>query len=773
MAMESNSGETKGYIKAKLNRSIYHNPDEKFSIAKVYIIETNETIDEKEMVVKGHFLPLEEDQEYIFYGKIERHVKFGEQYNVFTYTKELPKTEDSLIKYLSSDIFYGIGKKTAKKMVETLGENAIDKILKDEEVLASIPGFPKNKIHEFTQMLRENQGFERVVLALAEYGIGLQLAQKIYEQFKEQTLKLLEENPFQFVFEVEGFGFRRADDIAKKLGIPSDHPSRIQAGCIHVLNRQSQFGHVFETFTIVIDEVRKLLNEYEQTITNEVAEQKIQELAEARLLIVEDDRVYLPTLYFAEEGLCSQLKRIADVPLTVEFSQAEILKILGKIEEEEAISYGSEQYDAIEMALNSKVMILTGGPGTGKTTVIKGIIRAYEQLNPQKTDPSTKEDESSSFILAAPTGRAAKRMAEATSMKAQTIHRLLGWSGNEEFEFNQNRQLKGKVVIIDEFSMVDIWLANQLFRAIPSDAQVILVGDEDQLPSVGPGQVLTDLLSSNCLPLSKLSEIYRQKEGSRIIEIAHEIKNNELKAEMLKKGEDFRFIPSANQQLVPLIQDVVKMAIDKGYTLKDLQVLAPMYRTEVGINVLNAALQEMINPFSRQKRQIKFNDIYFRTGDKVIQLVNQPEKGVYNGDIGEIVSILKAEETEESVEQIVVNFDGKEVYYVRSEYIQLMHAYCISIHKSQGSEFPIVVMPVLPAYRRMLKKNLLYTAITRSKQSLIICGNEQAFLQGIQTEDQNVRNTTLTKRLEFMFQSDSVTLEQREEQDTISPYDFM
>jgi exodeoxyribonuclease V alpha subunit len=365
-------------------------------------------------------------------------------------------------------------------------------------------------------------------------------------------------------------------------------------------------------------------------------------------------------------------------------------------------------------------------------------------------------------------------MSEATGLKAQTIHRLLGWSGNEEFEYNRERQLKGELIIIDEFSMVDIWLANQLFRAIPGSAQVILVGDEDQLPSVGPGQVLTDLLISNKLPFSKLSEIYRQKEGSRIIELAHEIKNNQCTIDSLKKGDDFSFIPSSEYHIVPLIQDVVKKAIDKGYSLKDIQVLAPMYRSNVRINRLNEALQEMINPPKEQRRSIKFNDIFFRTGDKVIQLVNQPEKGVYNGDIGEVVSILRAEETEEKLEQLVVNFDGKEVYYVRSDLLQLMHAYCISIHKSQGSEFGIVIMPVLPGYRRMLKKNLLYTAITRSKHSLIICGNEHAFIQGVQTEDQNVRNTTLTKRLEFMFGTEAIELTQdNEEEEELSPYDFM
>ncbi|SET66351.1 exodeoxyribonuclease V alpha subunit [Salinibacillus kushneri] len=777
MAMDS-VHEEKGYIKGSLLRTIFHNAEERFSIALIRIIDTNEPFKDKEIVVKGHFPPLEQEQEYIFYGNLSQHAKFGQQYQVFTYTREIPKTKDSLVRYLSSDIFYGVGKKSAEKIVDALGETAIDKILKDENILAGIPGFPQNIISSFSQTLRENQGFERVVMALADYGIGLQLTQKIYDIYKEETLKLLEENPYQFVFEVEGFGFRRADEIAKILGISGDHPTRIQAGCIHTLKRQSQFGHVFEYLEQLCDDVRKLLNETDPSVTNETIEQKVKELSEEGYLIIEENRVYLPSLYFSEEGVSSQLKRIMDIKLEDEYTQADILKALGEIEEKETISYGREQYEAIEQALNSKAMILTGGPGTGKTTVIKGIIGVYERLNPKKKTDKDKQDESG-IILAAPTGRAAKRMTEATGHKAQTIHRLLGWSGNEEFEFNQSRQLDAELIIIDEFSMVDIWLANQLFRAIPSKTQIVLVGDEDQLPSVGPGQVLTDFLASEVIPTCKLTEIYRQKEGSRIVELAHEIKNNQCDGQSLKRGEDFSFFQSYGKHTLTLLQDIVKKAVDKGYSIRDIQVLAPMYRSNIGINILNEALQELLNPRNNQKRSIQFNDQVFRSGDKMIQLVNQPEKGVFNGDIGHIVTILKADETEENQEQLVVDFDGKEVHYVRSELHQLMHAYCISIHKSQGSEFPIVVMPVVPDYRRMLRKNLLYTAITRSKQSLIICGDQRAFLEGVRTEDQNVRNTTLAKRMEFMFAGETMQGEERKEEmaevddEELSPYDFM
>ncbi|MCP8616964.1 SF1B family DNA helicase RecD2 [Salirhabdus salicampi] len=755
------------YVKGELVRNIFHNADEKFSIALIFVLETNDELESDEIVVKGYFPPLEQNQDYIFYGDMEQHAKFGRQLNVFTYTKDIPETKDSLVRYLSSDLFYGVGKRTAENIVATLGEKAIDLILKDQSVLEHVPNFPKGKMEGFVQALRANQGFERIVMALAEYGIGLQMAQKLFEVYQGNVINQLEDNPYRFVFDIEGFGFRRADEIAKAIGIPPDHPDRIQAGCLHILTKQSQQGDVYVQFETMFGQIKQLLNESDQPLTNEVIQEKVTMLAEEKLLIIENDRVYIPSLYYAEVGLSQQLKRLIDLPVDYQYTEADILKTIGEIEEVEELSYGQEQYEAIEQALQSKVMILTGGPGTGKTTVIKGIINAFFQLNEIPVDEHKDEDR---VILCAPTGRAAKRMSEATGQPAQTIHRLLGWTGQQDFEFDQHQQLKGRFIIIDEFSMVDVWLANQLFRAIPNDMQVLLVGDEDQLPSVGPGQVLSDLLSTEKIPFCRLQEIYRQKEGSRIIELAHEMKRGKIDQESLKKGDDFSFIPCSTSNVIPLIVDIVKKGVDKGYTVKDIQVLAPMYRTEVGINSLNDALQQLLNPKTEKKREIQTKDVAYRTGDKVIQLVNQPEKGVFNGDIGEICAIFKAKETTEKTEQIVIEFDGKEVTYARSDLNQIMHAYCISIHKSQGSEFPIVIMPVVSDYRRMLKKNLLYTAVTRSKRSLIICGDERAFIHGSEIEDINIRNTSLIERLQSVFLLDEPT---EDTDESVSPYDFM
>src|SRR5690625_2821085 len=459
------------------------------------------------------------------------------------------------------------------------------------------------------------------------------------------------------------------------------------------------------------------------------------------------------------------------------------MKWAGDIEEEESLSYGEEQFQAIKQAIHSKLMLLTGGPGTGKTTVIKGILKVYAKMHDLSLNRHDYDKQADfPFVLTAPTGRAAKRLEESTGLKAMTIHRLLGWDGHKQFEKNEYEPLSGSYLIIDEFSMVDIWLANQLFKAVPNHMQILMVGDEDQLPSVGPGQVLADLFSSNLIPNVTLNEVYRQKEGSKIIQLAHLIKQDQLHRNDLEKNKDFSFIPCETHQVVDVVSTIVQKALAKGIDMNDVQILAPMYRTEAGIHAINQSIQQIVNPTAKKKRERKINDSIYRVGDRVIQLVNQPEDGVYNGDIGEIVQIFTAKETEEKQEQILIAFEDNEVLYTRAHYLNFMHAYCISIHKSQGSEFPIVILPIVRSYRRMLRKNLLYTAITRSKQSLILCGDMEAFIKGVETFDSDTRYTTLKERLELKVEKTSSTVTNAEqknaiqsddEADMLSPFDFM
>lgn len=404
-----------------------------------------------------------------------------------------------------------------------------------------------------------------------------------------------------------------------------------------------------------------------------------------------------------------------------------------------------------------------------------------------------KKDEPFPFLLAAPTGRAAKRMSESTGLPAVTIHRLLGFNGTESFDRDESSPLEGKILIVDETSMLDIWLANQLFKALPEHIQVILVGDEDQLPSVGPGQVLKDLLISERIPTVRLTDIYRQAEGSSIIELAHDIKKGYLPPDVTMKKADRSFIRCHTNQIVQVVEKVALNAKIKGYTARDIQVLAPMYRGPAGIDRLNVLLQEIFNPNpDGSRKEIQYGDVKYRIGDKVLQLVNQPESNVFNGDIGEIVSIFYAKENTEKQDLLLINFEGNEVEYTKQDLNQITHAYCCSVHKSQGSEFPIVILPITRSYYRMLRRNLIYTAITRSKQSLILCGEEDALRMGIERADEQSRQTTLCQKLQGVINSDGLNdhVEQKETvqflseeelmkvdpmigMENVSPYDFM
>lgn len=735
-----------GYIKGEIIFTIFQNVKEHFTIARLKLIETNEDYKEKEIVAKGYFSNLQEGVQYQFFGKMVTHPSFGLQYQVDSYQTVVPETKDGLVTFLSSDIFAGIGKKTAESIVGLLGEDAIDKILENPDVLLEVPRMPKKTINRLVKTLQENHGFEQVAVSLTKYGISLKVAQQLFKIYKTDTLQYINENPYQFVFDVEGFSFTTADKIASFNGMSKTDPNRIAASCRHVLELATLDGHVYLPVDECIQRMIDVLQVY--TLEAKSLHEQLHEFSQEKRIFLVDNKVYLPSLYIAEENFTVRMKRIMEDEVDIVTPDTELMQIIGEIEEEEHLNYGAEQFEAIKRAVHSKLMILTGGPGTGKTTVIKGILKAYAHIHDLSLIPGDYDNQADyPFILTAPTGRAAKRLQQSTGVKATTIHRLLGWDGHNNFEKNEHEKLSGRYLIIDEFSMVDTWLANHLFKAIPDDMQVLFVGDEDQLPSVGPGQVLADLLSSDVLPYVQLNEVYRQKQGSKIIELAHQIKRDSCTEKDIEKAHDFSFIECSEEQVVPLVAQIIERALDKEHNINDIQVLAPMYRTDAGINAINKYVQQLVNPKTKAKRERIVNDVTYRVGDRVIQLVNQPEDAVFNGDIGEIVAIFNKTENEEKEEQIVVAFDENDVVYTRSTYNNIMHAYCISIHKSQGSEFPIVIMPVVHSYRRMLRKNLLYTAITRSKQSLVLCGQKQAFIQGINTLDTNIRYTTLKQHL--------------------------
>ncbi|OZM57811.1 ATP-dependent RecD-like DNA helicase [Lottiidibacillus patelloidae] len=747
--VEHNNENERSFIKGTLRALIYHNEENLFTIAKINIKETNEGISEKEIVVTGSFPILTETDLYIFYGAINNHEKYGVQYQVTDAKKELPDTKEGIVQYLSSDLFSGVGKKTAEMIVEKFGTNAIQKIMATPSLLEEIPRLSEQKAKEFVEKLHEHQGFEQIMEVLTPYGIGPSIAMKIFQKYKMEALDIINTNPYALIHDIEGIGFKRADDIAKNMGIPPHHPQRIQAGCLFIVQEASkQQGHVYITLEQQIIAARQLLSAQVNKIEESDIAREIIALGEEKKLIVAKDKVYLPSLYYAETQLTDKIVELAsNNDLFHHFAKDDFYKALGELEERINVQYAKSQVEAIQQALQSPFLLLTGGPGTGKTTVIKGIIELYSELHGVSLDIADyKKGEPFPIVLVAPTGRAAKRMNESTGIPAVTIHRLLGWKG-DQFEKDEQNKIEGKLLIVDEVSMVDLPLANHLFKSLPDDIQVVLVGDEDQLPSVGPGQVLADLLRSKVLPTVTLKDIYRQEEGSSIIELAHEIKDGAITS-LESQKKDRSFFPCGQHQVIDVIEKVCLNAINKGYSARDIQILAPIYRGDAGIDYLNERLQALFNPPAEKRRELKAGTRVFRTGDKVLQLVNNPEQQVFNGDIGEITSIFFAKENTEKEDQVVVDYDGKEVVYPRKELQQIMLAYCCSIHKSQGSEFPIVILPMISGYHRMLQRNLLYTAITRSKDFLILCGERHAFAKAVSDNNKGKRQTMLAQNIQ-------------------------
>ena len=724
------------YFSGTIERIIFENPSNFFRILLLDIQDTDcEDFDDFEIIVTGTMADVIEGEDYTFWGNLVQHPKYGQQLKISRYERAKP-TSKGLVKYFSSDHFKGIGVKTAQKIVDLYGEETIDKILAEPEKLKEITGLSAKNREAFVTKLQLNYGTELVLAKLAAYGIPNKLAFQIQDTYKGETLEIVEQYPYQLVEDIQGIGFKIADQLAQELGIESDAPERFRAGLIHTLLTQSmESGDTYlEARDLLAHTIELLENSRQVELDPSLVADELAHLIEEDKVQNVETKIFENSLFFAEEGIRSNLVRLLEKGRQDRFEEEKILDAISQAEDNLGIHYDKIQKQAIFDAISQKVFILTGGPGTGKTTVINGIIAVYSQLH--ELDLKNRAD--LPILLAAPTGRAARRMNELTGLPSATIHRHLGMTGDDDTS-HLDDYLDADFIIVDEFSMVDTWLANQLLSNISSNTRLLLVGDAEQLPSVSPGQVLADLLQIPSIPQTKLEKIYRQSQDSTIVTLASQIQKGLLPADFTEKKADRSYFEARNEHIPPMIERIASAAIRSGIPAQDVQVLAPMYRGQAGIDQINSLMQNLINPVEKDQLTFEAPDCQYRQGDRVIHLVNDAENNVFNGDLGYITDLLPAKYTESKQDELTINFDGNEISYQRSEWYKIRLAYAMSIHKSQGSEFPVVILPITRSSHRMLQRNLVYTAITRAKSKLILLGEKVAF-------DYAVKNTGTARK---------------------------
>ena len=648
--------------------------------------------------------------------------KYGQQFVAQSWTEVMPATLYGIEKYLGSGLVKGIGPAYAKAIVSRFGLETIDVIENDIERLLEVPRLGKKRMEKIRDSWEKQKDIKEVMVFLQGHGVSTAFAAKIYRKYEKESIAKVKENPYQLADDIWGIGFKTADSIASKMGYEKNDPRRCRSGILYALNELAEEGHVYAEPEQLVEAATKLLEAEETPVRQALAS-----MMEAKDVIADNDVVYLPPFYHAENGLAKRLQSLlADTTLSNSDIAAEPEAEYGV--KSGGIVYDEVQQAAIQKALDSKVMVLTGGPGTGKTTTTQGIIAAFKARH-------------MSILLAAPTGRAAKRMTEATGMEAKTIHRLLEYNPMDGYKRNDENPLEGDALIVDECSMIDILLFYNLMKAIPSNMRLILVGDIDQLPSVGAGNVLRDIIDSQQIPVVRLTRIFRQAQSSRIVMNAHAINAGQFPN--IKNGldSDFFFINQEDaDEMVKLIIGLVRERLPKkyGYPPKEIQVLTPMQRGTVGAGNLNIELQNALNPTGPSLARGGYT---FRQGDKVMQIRNNYDKNVFNGDIGYITAVDTNERT------LTVTFDSRLVEYDITELDEIVLAYAVTIHKSQGSEFPVVVMPVTMKHFVMLQRNLIYTGITRAKKICVLVGTTKALAYAIKQNTVSKRNTKLKERL--------------------------
>ncbi len=696
----------KGFI----DRLTYHNAENGYTIARLVVEGQRERI-----AIVGTLASIQEGESIEVEGVWTNHPKYGKQFKVEHYKAVYPSTLEGMQKYLGSGLIKGIGPKSAKRIVEHFGEETLDIIDADPQQLAEVPKLGKKKVELIAEAWDEQRQIKDVMVFLQSHGITTGYAVKIFKTYGQEAIHKVRGDPYRLERDVDGIGFRIADRIAQRLGLGRDAPERVQAGIRYLLSEAADEGHVYLPAVEMMERAVEILD-----INAELLPPALEALRATDGVVTEDLRYYLPPLHRAEVGTVSSLKRLLQAP-------AEELSMPAEVEDE--LELASAQKQAVELVATSKVLVLTGGPGTGKTTVTRRILCLLEAGGLK-------------VALCSPTGRAAKRLSEASGREAKTIHRLLGFQpGERQFKKGYDDRLEVDALIVDEASMIDVVLMNALLRALPDHARLVLVGDIDQLPSVGPGNVLRDIIDSAAVPVVRLTQIFRQAQKSHIIRNAHRINSGEMPIVENQADADFYFIQEGDpEQVVEQVEELcaTRLPSYRGWDRRnDIQVLAPMYRGETGALNLNQRLQQRLNSHGQAHSH---RGAEFRVGDKVMQVKNNYDKGVFNGDIGTI------ERLDAEKQVLYVRFDYT-LEYDQVDLDQLTLAYAISIHRSQGSEFPVVVLPLTTQHYVMLQRNLLYTAITRAKQMIVIVGTPKALKLAIANDKVAQRYTTLKERL--------------------------
>lgn len=724
------------YIKGKIKHLIF----ESTSGYKVGLIRVKETNDpemedfiNKSVTFTGYFADLTMDDVYVLEGSLVYTEKYGYQYKVENYHYQEVEGKDAVIEFLASPLVKGCGEKTACDIVETLGEDALKKIKESYTNLLLVPKMTEKKALKIYDSIMKYRQTDEMIVELKNLGFTINEALSIINKYGEETISIVKSNPYCLN---ELIDFNKLDKVYLNIGTFDDE-TRIKACLIETIKRlEMADGDTYFSLEEILDGLKRFFSLLPDTsITDKVVE----ELSVNNDIIVDKDKYYLKTTYEMEYDIAKNLSLINNIPpVEIKEFDTEIIKLQESID----VTYNKEQLLAIKKALENRISIITGGPGTGKTTIIKAITKLYIKIHNLRPD-----EISSQIALLAPTGRAAKKLAESTGLPASTIHRYLKWNKEaNDFQINELNKNFHRLVIVDETSMIDTHLFDALLKGICTNIQLILVGDANQLPSVGPGLILSDLINSAIFTFTPLETIYRQSNNSYIPYLAQEIKNKNLSNDYLTKKDDYNFLNATGSNIRELIKMICERSIKKGLTDKDIQILAPMYKGENGIDHLNEILRDLFNPPDTKKKEIKVGEVTYRVGDKVLQLTNDPNNGVFNGDIGYIKDIVTITVPKKQ-ETIVIDFDGNKVDYKKEDMNMVKHAYAISIHKSQGSEFSHVIMPITKSYYKMLYNKLIYTGVSRAKKSLVLIGEPYALVMAVNNDYSNQRKTTLKERL--------------------------